>query len=134
LLSDVTTKSEHLSAAEENKAVVRRIVDQVMNQKRLDLVDELFSDEYRPHPSRHERPGGLQHAKRNFSRMHEVFPDLRADIESMVAEGDTVALRLTLSGTHQPSGQHVRWSAMVFARLAEGKVIEDWRLVENRQF
>ena len=97
------------------------------------MVDELFSDEYRPHPSRHERPNGPEHAKRNFSRMHEVFPDLRADIESMVAEGDTVALRLTLSGTHHATGWPARWSAMVFVRLAEGKVIEDWRLVENRQ-
>jgi predicted ester cyclase len=119
--------------AEENKAVVRRIVEQVINQKRLDMVDELFSDEYCPHPSGQERPEGPEHAKRNFFRMHEVFPDLRADIESMVAEGDTVALRLTLSGTHRPTGRHARWSAMVFARLAEGKVIEDWRLVENRQ-
>jgi predicted ester cyclase len=48
---------------------------------------------------------GPEHAKRIFSRMYKAFPDLRADIESMVAEGDTVALRLTLSGTHQPTDQ-----------------------------
>jgi predicted ester cyclase len=76
---------------------------------------------------------GPEHAKRNFSRMYKAFPDLPADIESMMAEGDTVALRLTLSGTHQPTDQLARWSAMVFVRLAEGKVIEDWRMVENRQ-
>ena len=122
----------YFSAAEENKAVVRRIVEQVVNQKKLTMVDELFSDEYRPHPSQHGRPVGPEHAKRNFSRMHETFPDLRAAIEAMVAEGDTVALRMTLSGTHLPTGQRTTWSAMVFARFAEGKVTEDWRLVDSR--
>jgi predicted ester cyclase len=112
---------------------VRRIVEQLINHKELAMVDELFSSEYHPHPSRHEHPNGPQHAKRIFSRMHELFPNLRADIESMVAEGEVMAVRLTLSGTHQPTGQHARWSAMVFARFAEGKVIEDWRLVDNRQ-
>jgi predicted ester cyclase len=114
-------------------AVVRRIVEQVINQNKLDMVDQLFSNEYRPHPSRHEGPVGPEHARRNFSRMHELFPDLRADIESMVAEGDTVALRLTLSGTHLPTGHHARWSATVVARLAEGKVIEDWRTIDDRR-
>jgi predicted SnoaL-like aldol condensation-catalyzing enzyme len=119
----------HFSAAEENKAVVRRIVEQVINQKKLAMVDELFSGEYHPHPSHHECPISPEHAKRNFSKMHKAFPDLRAAIEAMVAEGDTVALRVTLSGTHLPTGQRTTWSAMVFARFADGKVTEDWRLV-----
>ena len=123
----------HCSAAEENKAVVRSIVEQVINRKKLAMVDELFSDEYQSHPSRHECPVGPQHAKRNFSRMHEAYPDLRAVIEEMVAEGDTVALRLILCGTHLPTGQRTTWSAMAFARLAKGKVTEDWRLVDDRQ-
>ena len=121
------------SAAEENKAVVRSIVEQIINRKKLDMVDELFSNEYRPHPSHRECPGGTQHAKRNFSRMHETYPDLRAVIEEMVAEGDSVAVRLTLSGTHLPTGQRATWSAMVFARLVEGKVTKDWRLVDDKQ-
>ena len=121
----------HFSASEENKATVRRIVEQVINQKKLAMVDELFSDEYQPHPSGQERPVGPPYAKRNFSRMHEAFPDLRAAIESMVAEGDEVAVRLTLSGTHRPTGQRTTWSAMAFVRFAEGKVVEDWRLVDD---
>jgi predicted SnoaL-like aldol condensation-catalyzing enzyme len=121
------------SASEENKATVRRIVEQVINQKKLAMVDELFSEEYHPHPSRRGCPIGPEHAKRNFSRMHETFPDLRAAIEAMVAEGDMVALRVALYGTHLPTGQHTTWSAMVFARFADGKVTEDWRLVDSRQ-
>jgi predicted SnoaL-like aldol condensation-catalyzing enzyme len=123
----------HFSSAEENKAVVERIVEQVINQKKLAMVDELFSEKYHPHPSRHERPIGPEYAKRNFSRMHKAFPDLRAVIERMVAEGDMVAVQVTLSGTHLPTGQRTTWSAMVFARFADGKVTEDWLLVDSRQ-
>jgi predicted SnoaL-like aldol condensation-catalyzing enzyme len=122
-----------VSPAEENKAVVRRIVEQVINQKKLAIVDELFSEKYHPHPSRHERPNGPEYAKRNFSRMHKAFPDLRAAVEAMVAEGDMVAVQVTLSGTHLPTGQRTTWSATVFARFADGKVTEDWRLVNSRQ-
>jgi predicted ester cyclase len=112
---------------------VGRIVEQVINQKKLAMVDELFSEKYHPHPSRHECPIGPEYAKRNFSRMHKAFPDLRAVIERMVAEGDMVAVQVTLSGTHLPTGQRTTWSAMVFARFADGKVTEDWLLVDSRQ-
>jgi predicted ester cyclase len=108
---------------------VQRIVEQVINQKRLAMVDELFSDEYRHHPSRHEWFYGPEQAKRNFSRMYKAFPDLRAAVEEMVAEGDMVAVQVTLSGTHLPTGQRTTWSATVLARFADGKVTEDWRLV-----
>ena len=118
-----------VSPPEVNKAVVRRIVEQVINQKKLAIVDELFSEKYHPHPSRHECPNGPEYAKRNFSRMHKAFPDLRAVIEKMVAEGDMVAVQVTLSGTHLPTGQRTTWSATVLARFADGKVTEDWRLV-----
>jgi predicted ester cyclase len=117
--------------AEENKAVMQRITEEVINQKKLAMVDELFSKEYQAHPSRHEHPHGPEHAKRNFLRLHKAFPDIQASIELMVAEGDIVAARVTLSGTHLPSGKHARWPATVFARFAEGKVAEDWRLVDN---
>src|SRR4051812_24414612 len=119
--------------AEENKAVMQRITEEVINQKKLAMVDELFSKEYQPYPPMPGRTCGPEHARRNFSRMHNAFPDFRATIDSMVAEGDMVAVRVTLSGTHQATGKHARWPATVFARFAEGKVTEDWRLVDSRQ-
>src|SRR4051812_26279746 len=116
--------------AEENKAIMRRITEEVINQKKLTMVDELFSKEYQPHPCMPGHTCGPEHARRNFSRMHKAFPDLRATIESMVAEGDMVAACVSLSGTHLPTGKQARWPAWVFARFAGGKVTEDWRLVD----
>jgi predicted SnoaL-like aldol condensation-catalyzing enzyme len=122
----------YFCVAEENKAVMRRIVEQVINRKKLAMVDELFSEEYQPHPCRRGCPIGPEHAKRNFSRLHKAFPNLRAAIEAMVAEGDMVAARVTLDGTHLPTGRRTTWSAIVFARFADGKVTEDWRLGDSR--
>jgi predicted ester cyclase len=119
--------------AEENKAVIRRIAEVVVNQKKLAMVDELFSKDYQPHPSMPGHTHGPQHARRNFSRLHKGFPDFRVTIDSMVAEGDMVAARLTLSGTHLATGKHARWPAKIIAHLADGKVTEDWRVVDSRQ-
>ena len=78
-------------AVEENKAVVRRINNEVISGKNLALADELFSSEYIVCPSLPGRPPGPENAKRAFSMLHAAFPDLQANIESMVAEGDAVA-------------------------------------------
>jgi predicted ester cyclase len=87
---------------EENKAAQRRIIDEVINRKDLDLVDELFSEEHQLHPDVPEVPRGPEGMKRTFAGLHEEFPDIQVEIESMVAEGDIVAVRLTFSGTRAP--------------------------------
>ncbi len=115
----------------ENKAVQRRIIDEVINQKNLDLADELFSEEHELHP---EAPGvgrGPEGMKRAFAGLHEEFPDIRVEIESMVAEGDMVAVRLTFSGTHAPTGERATWPETVFARFSEGKAVESWELTDT---
>ena len=56
--------------------------------------------------------------KQAFAGLHEEFPDVRVELESMVAEGDVVAVRLTFSGTHAPTGERATWP-MVFALLRE---------------
>ena len=88
----------------QNKAVQRRIIDEVINLKNLDLADELFSEEHELHPYSPGVTRGPEGMKRAFAGLHEEFPDIRVEIESMVAEGDMVAVRLTFSGTHRPTG------------------------------
>jgi predicted ester cyclase len=69
--------------------------------------------------------------KQAFAGLHEEFPDVRVEIESMVAEGDIVAVRLTFSGTHAPTGERATWPAMVFARFSEGKAVESWEVTDT---
>jgi predicted ester cyclase len=120
-----------VGTAENNKAVQRRIIDEVINQKNLDSADELFSEEHELHP---EAPGvgrGPEGMKQAFAGLHEEFPDIWVEIESMVAEGDMVAVRLTFSGTHAPTGERARWPEMVFARFSEGKAVGSWEVTDT---
>ena len=116
---------------EENKAVQRRIIDEVINRKELDLADELFGEEHDLHPETPEITRGPEGMKRAFAGLHEDFPDIRVEIESMVAEGDMVATRLTFSGTHAPTGERATWPEMVFARFSEGKAVESWEVTDT---
>ena len=115
----------------DNKAVLQRIFDEVINGKNLELTDDLYSDAHELHP---EVPGigrgpaGMKHA---FAGLHAEFPDVRVEIESMVAEGDMVAVRLTFSGTHAPTGERATWPEMVFTRFAAGKATESWEITDT---
>ena len=120
-----------MGTAENNKAVQRRIIDVVINQKNLDLADELFSEDHELYPEALGVGRGPEGMKRAFAGLHEEFPDVHVEIESIVAEGDMVAVRLTFSGTHAPSGERATWPEMVFARFSEGKAVESWQVTDT---
>ncbi len=117
--------------AAENKAAMRRIMEDVINEKNLDVAYELYSEEHELHP---EVPGigdGAEGMKRAFAGLHEQFPDVRVTIESMVAEEDMVAVRLTYSGTDAATGQRATWPEMVFTRFSGGKAAESWEVIDT---
>jgi predicted ester cyclase len=86
-------------SAEENKAVVRRYIEECWNDHNIDATDELVSPDYLNHAAsaEYQRTG----AKYSLNWLFSVFPDHRFDIEDAVAEGDTVAVRGMCSGTHE---------------------------------
>src|SRR3712207_83636 len=116
---------------EENKAAQRRIIDQMINQKNLDSADELFSEEHKLYPESSGVGRGPEGMKQAFAGLHEEFPDIYVEIESIVAEGDMIAIRLTFRGTHAPSGEKAVWPEMVFARFSEGKAVESWQVTDT---
>ena len=120
-----------MGTAQNNKTVQRHIIDEVINQKNLDLADELFSEGHELHPEALGVGRGSEGMKRAFAGLHEGFPDVHVEIESIVAEGDMVAVRLTFSGTHAPSGERATWPEMVFARFSEGKAVESWEVTDT---
>ncbi len=120
-----------MGTAENNKTVQQRIIDEVINQKKLDSADELFSKEHVLHPESTGVGRGPEGMKQAFAGLHEEFPDVWVEIESIVAEGDMVAVRLTFRGTHAPTGEKATWPEMVFARFSEGKAVESWQVTDT---
>lgn len=114
----------------ENKAAMRRILDEVINGKTLDAADDLYTDEHVLYPEGEvgTGPAGMKEA---FAGLFEQFPDVRVTIESMVAEGDTVAVRLTWAGTDATTGEQATWPEVVFTRFADGKAAESWELLDT---
>jgi predicted ester cyclase len=120
-------------SAEDNKANNRRFYEEVINQKRLAVVDEVAGANYVSHSFPPGLPPGREGLKAFVSAFHAAFPDGHLSIDQMIAEGDTVATRLTFRGTHTgnflsipPTGKQVAVPALDMARFADGKLVEHW--------
>jgi predicted ester cyclase len=118
---------------EELKAHARRIPEELLTQGDLAVADELLAPGCLHHTPIPLAPG-REDMKRWVSAFRRAFPDLRAIVEDEIAEGDTVVLRLTLSGTHEgeflgvlPTERPVTWQVMTIQRIGpDGKIAEHW--------
>jgi ketosteroid isomerase-like protein len=115
----------------ENAAVMRRIFEEVINGKDLGLAEELYADDHVLYPNVAEVGRGGAGMREAFAGLHEQFDDARAEIESLVADGDTVAVRVTFRGTPVGTEEQVFWPEMVFTRFAAGKAAESWELTDT---
>jgi steroid delta-isomerase-like uncharacterized protein len=121
-------------SSEEQKALVRRFWEEVFNQKRLERADAYVAQDYLDHGAVPGQGPRLEGAKRQRWAMYfAAIPDLHATIDDMVAEGDKVSVRFTVTGTQvgelmgvPPTGKHFDVGAMCIYRIAEGKVAEQW--------
>jgi steroid delta-isomerase-like uncharacterized protein len=121
--------------SERNKAVVRRFFDEVVNGGDLDGADEPVTGGYVEHQRLPGAEGrqGIAVAKAFLAMMRGAFPDYRFEVEDVIAEGDRVVARVTVSGTHRgelmglaPTGKRVRTSGIEVFRLEDGKLAEHW--------
>lgn len=121
-------------STEDNKALVRRAIEEVWNQGNVALADELYAPNVR-----FQNPGvadvrTLEDFKRLVTALRSPFPDGHMTIEDMIAEGDQVVSRYTFRGTNTAdfvapipipaTGKHVTTTGIAIARLAGGKVVE----------
>lgn len=122
---------------EENKAVVRRGIEEVWNQKNVAIVDEIAAPDYVSHnPAMTTH--GLEQYKQLVMMYFAAFPDLHLTIEDEIAEGDKVVTRVTARGTHQgsfmgipPTGKHAVVTGIVIDRFANGKTVEAWNNLDD---
>ena len=121
-------------SAKANKALVRRFYDEVWVKGNLDAADDVFAPDYVRHDLRAtQASAGPEGQKRIAADFRAAFPDLRFDVEFLLAEGDLVAGRWTATGTHlgawagqAPTGREMRLSAVNVFRFDDGKVVELW--------
>jgi serine phosphatase RsbU (regulator of sigma subunit) len=123
-----------VSTEEVNKATFRRYIEEVWNQGRLELADEIF-DRYISHqPDGPTLERGPEDVKRFVSEFRAAFPDFHISINDQIAEGDKVMVRATIRGTHHrgfrsmaPTGKEIEEKGFSLFRFSEeGKVVESW--------
>jgi steroid delta-isomerase-like uncharacterized protein len=121
---------------EENKALVRRFVEEVQCQHNLAAIDELLSLDFVDHDS----PDGVGRAaaRRFFTMMFAAYPDMRFTIRQQIAEGDKVLTYKTFHGTHlgpfmgiAPTGRAVNIDVMDILTVTDGKITEHWSVADN---
>ncbi len=120
-------------STEENKALVRRLFEEVWNTGDLARAGDFVADNYVSHSAIPGLPPGREGFRQIVDLYHRAFPDLQFTIEDLIAEGDKVVARLTARGTHQgavggtvPTGKQATWTAVHIYRLADGRAVERW--------
>jgi len=112
---------------EQNKAIVRRWIEEGFNKRDVKVVDDLFVEDFIVNGRKIGREG----LKQNMNRHFAAFPDLHVMIAEIIAEGDKVVIWYTVEGTQKgefdgvpPTGKKVTWFGADLFRVADGKIVE----------
>lgn len=130
-----------MSAAQEtsNKAAFRRLQD-ALNTGDAELISQTIDEVFEPDVKQHTlfEATGVQTLKEMvFARLYRAFPDLHITVEDLIAEGDRVVERDTVTGTHQgeymglpPTGKSVTYNEIFIMRFVNGRIAEIWGVVD----
>jgi steroid delta-isomerase-like uncharacterized protein len=122
----------------ENKTVVNRFVEEVINQGRLEQADQLVvADFVELDPLPGQQPG-REGLKEVIAQMRAAFPDIHWVLDEMVAEGEKVVSRFTWSGTHRgtflgipATGRSISVKGVVIDRVVAGKMVDSRILMDG---
>lgn len=119
--------------SEQNKALVRRVIEEIVNQGNLELVNQLVSPEY----SYFEPTVGSMRGREGYrgivTTYRSAFPDMNLTIDEQIAEGDSVVTRWRAEGTHRgelmgiaPTGKRVSVQGVAISRIKNGQLADDF--------
>lgn len=121
---------------EQNKALVRRLYE-ASSRGDLAAFDEILIPAFVDHNPDPGQPPGREGVKKGFTTFRSAFPDFEMRVEDMLAEGDKVAARVTVTGTHRgqfqgiaPTGRRVTIGVIDIIRCQGGKCVERWGVVD----
>ena len=122
-----------MSTSEDNKAAVRACFENA-SQGNFDALDEILTPDYVVHPEEARGRDGLQQMVEGY---RSALSGLRVTIDQQFTDGDYVATRFTISGTHDgdlmgtpPTGKDVAFSGITISRCEGGRIAEEWELTD----
>jgi steroid delta-isomerase-like uncharacterized protein len=123
--------------SEANKALLQRHFNEVLNEGKLDVIDEIYSDNYvldapvqtEGSAQAHGQTLGREGLKKRVTLFREAFPDIYFSVDTILAEDAQVAVQYTFSGTHAgqfrelaPTGAHIAVTGILIAQVSAGKI------------
>jgi predicted ester cyclase len=130
------TESRAANKTAAQKALARRWFDDIINERNLDAIDEIYAADYVHHGAEGAEIHGRDEARTFAAAILAASTDRRAEVEQQVVEGDLVVTRFTSSGTHtgpfmghQPTGEPWTTEGIVISRIENGQIAEDWEIV-----
>jgi steroid delta-isomerase-like uncharacterized protein len=126
-------------STEQNKQLARRLVEEVINQRKMDVIEELFAPGFVEHevvpPGVPPGPDGV---KALFGMVHSAFPNFKATIEHLIAEDGHVALHMNWTGRHEadfmgipPTGKTISIAVIDIMSITEGKFVAHWGVMDQ---
>ena len=126
-------------STEQNKALVRRMIEEIFNRGNMSLADEMLAPDF---VDREQLPPGIPNDREGVkvltTMLRGAFPDFKATIDDILAEGDKVVIRMTWSGTQKgefmgipATGKRVSFGVIDIMRIAGGKLVEHWGQMDS---
>lgn len=123
-------------STEANKILARRVFEEVLNGRNLDLLDELAAPDYVEHSPLPGQGTGVSGIRDRYRVLFNAF-DFQFTVEDVIAEGDKVVLRWTQTGTHvgpifdmPATGRSSRTTGIEIWRVENGRLAEHWDVVD----
>ncbi|HEY3192704.1 MAG TPA: ester cyclase [Solirubrobacterales bacterium] len=120
------------------KEMAQRWFSEVMSQGKLEVIDELCAADYTEHDPFPGTSADVAGLKEGVTQIREAFPDLQATPDDIVVEGDRVAVRSTVRGTHEgdfmgipASGKKIEVSNFDFVRIENDQAVEHWGVIDT---
>jgi steroid delta-isomerase-like uncharacterized protein len=126
-----TEGRKHVSEA--NKTISRRLVEEVFNEGKYDLIEEIIVATFVNHDPATGDVTGIDGVRQNIDGYRSAFPDIKITIEEQIAEGNLVATRWTAKGTHKgelmgiaATGKEATVTGLTLDKIKDGKIVESW--------
>ena len=125
-----------MTTTERNKAVARRVFDEVVNRGRLDLIDEIYAPDVVDHDPLPGAPEGIEGIRYSIGGMRAAMPDLEVTVEDISAHGDTVVVHNTWRGTQRGligfagRSRNMCSNGIVIFTLRDDRIVERWAMTD----
>jgi steroid delta-isomerase-like uncharacterized protein len=117
-----------------NTSIAGQFYSEVINKGNTALMESILSKDFTDHNAAPEQPQGIPGLKQFLSMVSTAFPDVQVQIEQTIDAGDSVVVRLSISGTQTgillgnipPSGRHAIWTGIDILKFKNGKITDRW--------